>query len=81
MWGRFSKYNCLPEHLNFHALRHAFASNCLINGIPQKYTAELMGHSGTTMIDTVYQHTFPSAMQAYANTLIHNADNLLKSDG
>ncbi len=81
MWGRFSKYNCLPVHLNFHALRHAFASNCLINGIPQKYTAELMGHSGTTMIDTVYQHTFPSAMQAYANTLIHNADNLLKSDG
>lgn len=78
MWGRFSKQNYLPEHLNFHALRHAFASTCLINGIPQKYTAELMGHSGTTMIDTVYQHTFPSAMQAYANTLIHNADKLLK---
>lgn len=77
MWGRFSKYNNLPPHLNFHALRHAFASNCLINGIPQKYTAELMGHSGTTMIDTVYQHTFPSAMQEYSKRLVQNAENLL----
>lgn len=80
MWGRFSKKYQLPQHLNFHALRHAFASNCLIQGIPQKYTAELMGHSGTTMIDTVYQHTFPSAMDAYAKKLTNNADKLLISD-
>lgn len=76
-WWRFrNKYN-LPKHLNFHALRHHFASACLIKGIPQKYIAELMGHADTTMIERVYQHTFPSAMAAYANAITANTDKLI----
>ena len=38
-------------------------------GMPQKYTAELMGHGSLDMIERVYQHTFPSAMEEYAKKL------------
>lgn len=68
-WLRFRHKCNLPKHLNFHALRHHFASACLLKGIPQKYIAELMGHADTTMIERVYQHTFPSAMAVYANKI------------
>ncbi len=68
-WGRFRKQNNLPDHLNFHALRHHFPSRCLLMGMPQKYIAEIMGHSSVNMIERVYQHTFPSAMEQYAQQL------------
>lgn len=55
--------------LNFHALRHHYASKCLLLGIPQKYIAELMGHSSTDMIEKVYQHIFPSAMEQFAEKI------------
>lgn len=69
LWGKFRARNNLDERMNFHALRHHFASKCLLLGMPQKYTAELMGHSSLDMIEKVYQHTFPSAMEMYANEL------------
>ncbi len=59
----------ISKSLNFHALRHHYASKCLLMGMPQKYIAELMGHSSTDMIERVYQHTFPSAMEMYAKKL------------
>lgn len=68
-WVKFRTRNGLDSRLNFHALRHHFASKCLILGIPQKYTAEIMGHSSLDMIEKVYQHTFPSAMEMYAEQL------------
>lgn len=68
-WGKFRKKHDINVHCNFHALRHYFASQCLLMGMPQKYTAELMGHSSTYMIERVYQHTFPSAMAEYAARL------------
>lgn len=68
-WNRFKENNSLNDDLVFHALRHHFASRCLLLGMPQKYIAELMGHADTTMIEKVYQHVFPSAMEEYANKL------------
>lgn len=68
-WGKFRARHGLNSALNFHALRHHFASKCLLLGMPQKYTAELMGHSSLDMIEKVYQHTFPSAMEIYAERL------------
>lgn len=77
LWIRFrQKYN-LPAHLNFHALRHHFASQCLLQGVPQKYIAEMMGHSGTKMIEQVYQHVFPSALSVYGQMLAAKTDTLL----
>ncbi len=68
-WGKFREKHGLNSNLNFHALRHHYASKCLIIGIPQKYIAELMGHSSTDMIEKVYQHIFPSAMKEFEKKL------------
>lgn len=68
-WGKFRANHSLPTELNFHALRHHYASECLLLGMPQKYIAELMGHSSLDMIERVYQHTFPSAMEMYADKI------------
>lgn len=68
-WDKFRRKHGINENLNFHALRHHFASKCILLGIPQKYIAELMGHSSTDMIEKVYQHIFPSAMEEYAQML------------
>ena len=68
-WGKFREKHGIDKNCNFHALRHHFASRCLLMGMPQKYTAELMGHGSLDMIERVYQHTFPSAMEEYAKKL------------
>ena len=68
-WTTFRDKQGIDKALNFHALRHHFASKCLLMGLPQKYIAELMGHSSTDMIERVYQHTFPSAMEEFAKEL------------
>lgn len=68
-WGKFREKHGIDKACNFHALRHHFASRCLLMGMPQKYTAELMGHGSLDMIERVYQHTFPSAMEEYAAKL------------
>lgn len=68
-WCKFRKKHNLNENINFHALRHHYASKCILLGIPQKYIAELMGHSSTDMIEKVYQHIFPSAMEIYSDKL------------
>lgn len=80
LWIKFRKKYKLPDHLNFHALRHHFASQCLLHGIPQKYIAEMMGHNGTKMIEQVYQHIFPSALSAYGQMLADNTNALLSGN-
>lgn len=44
------------KHINFHALRHYFASTLVILGIPDFYAVKLMGHSSDAMLKQVYQH-------------------------
>ena len=68
-WDKFRTKHKINENLNFHALRHHYASKLLLQGIPQKYIAELMGHSSTDMIEKVYQHIFPSAMEKFAEEI------------
>ncbi len=75
-WDKFRKKHDIDSRLNFHALRHHYASKCILLGIPQKYIAELMGHSSTDMIEKVYQHIFPSAMEEYGNLLRSQMDDL-----
>ncbi len=75
-WCKFRKKHDINKNLNFHAFRHHYASKCILLGIPQKYIAELMGHSSTEMIENVYQHIFPSAMEEYLNRLRLQMDDL-----
>lgn len=79
-WGKFRTRHDLDSRLNFHALRHHFASKCLLLGMPQKYTAELMGHSSLDMIEKVYQHTFPSAMELYAEKLRESSSKFMQHE-
>ena len=44
--------------INFHALRHYYASVMLMKGIPNKYAKEKMGHASEDMLKKVYQHVF-----------------------
>ncbi len=75
-WIRFMNSNDL-EYFRFYALRHYFASRALLLGVPQKYIAELMGHSSLAMIEQVYQHTFPSAMLRYSMMISKETDDLI----
>ena len=68
-WGKFRAKHGLPKALNFHALRHHYASKCLLHDIPDKYAAELMGHATLDMLHRVYQHTFPSAKEKFAQIM------------
>lgn len=79
-WERFREKHAISADCNFHALRHHFASRCLLLGLPQKYTAELMGHSSLDMIQKVYQHTFPSAMDMFADILRKKNSELLQHE-
>lgn len=68
----------LNKNLTFHALRHHFCSKCLLMGMPQKYIAALMGHGSTDMIEKVYEHIFPSAMEEFAQKLRMDMNTLTK---
>lgn len=42
--------------INFHALRHTFATRSLEKGIPAKTVSELLGHSSITITLDLYTH-------------------------
>lgn len=79
-WRKFFDTNTDLYYFKFYALRHYYASKCLLMGIPQRYIAELMGHSSTNMIERVYQHVFPSAMQKYKLLLADSMDMILETN-
>ena len=54
---------------SIHDLRHFYASMLLRLGVPNKYAAAQMGHSGEEMLKRVYQHIFPDAAAEF-DTLI-----------
>lgn len=79
-WRKFFDTNTDLYYFKFYALRHYYASKCLLMGIPQRYIAELMGHSSTNMIERVYQHVFPSAMQKYKLLLADSMNMILETN-
>lgn len=85
-WRRIILKSGIKE-FNFHALRHYFASQALLQGIPQKYIAEMMGHASEHMINTVYQHTFKDAkeqfslqMKAHTNRLFEKVQHEMQHE-
>ena len=67
-------------HFRFHDLRHYYASEGLLLGVPPKYMAELMGHSSTDMIDKVYQHTFSDHKKEFSKALADKTTSLLQNE-
>jgi integrase len=56
--------------INFHGLRHTWASHAVMNGMPLRVVARNMGHSDTRMVELHYGHLAPSfisdAVRAHA---------------
>lgn len=59
----------LPEGINFHALRHTFASRGLEKGINPKIMQELLGHSSIIMTLDLYSHVLPDTKKEAINKL------------
>lgn len=66
IYNHFSKLLKQKElpHISFHDLRHLNASVMLALGIPDKYAMERGGWSSTSVLKSVYQHTFSTERQA-----------------
>ena len=54
---------------NFYALRHYYASILLLEGVPNKYAMERMGHATDNMLKNVYQHTFRNKQEEIDKTI------------
>jgi integrase len=46
--------------VTFHALRHTYASHCVMNGVPLMVVAQNLGHADVAMIQKHYAHLAPS---------------------
>ena len=44
------------ESINFHSLRHTFATNCIANGMDVKSLSEILGHANTNTTMQIYVH-------------------------
>lgn len=44
-------------HINFHALRHSFATNCVMNDVDTKSLSEILGHSNVGITLNLYVHS------------------------
>ena len=50
------------DHINFHALRHTFATRALESGIPAKVIQEMLGHADVSLTLNRYTHLLKETM-------------------
>jgi integrase len=50
----------LDPPINFHGLRHTYASHSVMNGAPLMVVAKNLGHADTRMVEKHYGHLAPS---------------------
>lgn len=48
---------CQVENINFHALRHTFATRCVESGVDIKSLSEMLGHSNVSITLNTYVHS------------------------
>ena len=48
---------CNVKHVNFHALRHTFATTCIQAGVDVKSLSEILGHSNASITLNTYVHS------------------------
>lgn len=58
--------------LNFHSLRHTFATNCIRLGCDYKTVSELLGHSSVNMTLNIYVHSQMSQKKRCINTMYYD---------
>lgn len=57
------------RRLNFHALRHTFATRALESGMDVKTLAEIMGHANATITLNTYAHSMTEHKKKMMNNL------------
>lgn len=62
-------------HINFHALRHTYATRLLEANEHPKVVQEILGHSDITMTLNTYSHVMPEIKMAAAQKLNHLFEN------
>jgi len=50
----------IPHPINFHGLRHTWASHAVMGGVPLMVVAKNLGHVDTKMVEAHYGHLAPS---------------------
>lgn len=55
-----NKHAKIDPPINFHGLRHTWASHAVMNGVPLIVVAKNLGHSDTRMVEKHYGHLAPS---------------------
>jgi integrase len=55
-----NKRSGITPPINFHGLRHTWASHAVMNGVPLMVVAKNLGHSDTRMVEKHYGHLAPS---------------------
>ena len=50
-------FNCGIGDINFHALRHTFATRCIEAGVDDKTLSEILGHSNVSITLNTYVHS------------------------
>jgi len=63
------------NHINFHALRHTFATNCIRLGVDYKTVSELLGHSNVNITLNLYVHPEMSQKKKCINLLSKDLKN------
>ena len=59
--NHFRKYQeaCRLRTVNFHALRHTFATRCIESGVDIKALSEILGHASVNITLNRYVHSSP----------------------
>ena len=64
---------CSIRNVNFHLLRHTYATVCIENGFDPKTLSELLGHSDASITLNRYVHSSMQLKKDYVNRLQHMA--------
>lgn len=67
-YHKFMKQNKLPN-LNYHALRHSFATRCIEYGVDVKSLSEILGHSNVSITLNTYVHSSMNLKRAQLEKL------------
>lgn len=57
-------------HMNFHILRHTFATNCIECGIDPKSLSEMLGHADVRITLNRYVHPTMQSKREYINKVV-----------
>lgn len=57
------------EHINFHALRHTFATRLLERNVPTKVVSSILGHRDVQITQNLYQHVLDKLKEEVANII------------